>query len=241
MLFCNLVVFFNYISVETYKVIMSKILLLSYPRSGNSLVKYFIKRSIKATTVHDCIYQRSIKYNKTIDFEWKQNQLKIGNVLFKEHFYKNCNSFDPNIDSLVFVVRNYKECIFRHNKKRALNDVNFRKSEMQKYLGNVKFYDEWNGKKVMLYYEDLIINFKKYYTSILNIVNVDKKEHDKLFANLAYHKNACLKQYDKVCGSQSKGKSIFFHSKKLPVNLIKEMDRYAKENKYLYNRYLKRY
>jgi len=220
---------------------MSKILLLSYPRSGNSLVKYFIKRSIKATTVHDCLYQRNIKYNKTVDPSWEKKQLKAGNILFKEHFSKNCKSFDPNSDSLVFVIRNYKECIFRHNKKRALNSVDYRKSEMQKYLDNLKFYDEWSGKKVMLYYEDLIVNFKKYYMPILDIVSVDRKEHNGLFANLAYHKNACLKQYDKVCGSQSKGKTAIFHSKTLPKNLIKEMDKYAKKDKELYSRYLTRY
>lgn len=220
---------------------MNRILLLSYPRSGNSLVKYFLKRSIKATTVHDCVYQRASKRKKIVTKEWEQKQVKIGNYLFKEHSSKNCTSFDSTNDSLILVIRNYKECIFRHNKRRALNSIDFRKAEIKKYMDNIRFYDNWSGKKRILYYEDLIVNFRKYYMPILEIVDVDKKEHKNLFSALSFHMQACLKQYDKVCGSQTKGKAALFHSKTLPPGLIKEMNKYAKQDKELYNKYLSRY
>lgn len=219
---------------------MGRILLLSYPRSGNSLIKYFLKRSLLIDTVHDCRYQKAYKNNKNISNEWVKNQNDIGNTLYKEHYAKYCKNFSEEEDSLILILRNYKECIVRHNKQSALNNQKVREENCKKYLSNIGFYDKWGGKKVVLYYEDLIYNFKKHYRKILKIVDVNKEKHEEMFNNLEEHKKLCLKQYDKVCGSQSLGTKKFYHSKNISSYLKLEFDSYIKRNK-LHTKYLSRY
>jgi hypothetical protein len=197
-----------------------KVLLLSYPRSGNSLVKYFIKRSIDVTEVNDCRFQTAIKKGKDITFD------RFGkNFFFKEHFAEYCTKFDNKDDILVLVLRNYKECLPRHSGTR-IGINNFTKQEIKKYVSNILFYENWVGPKICLYYEELIISFEKTYSCVLPVLGdiVDMKKHNDLFKNLQVHKDACLKQYTKVCGSHTYGKSVIFHSKKLTKEVKQFMD-----------------
>lgn len=218
---------------------MNKILLLSYPRSGNSLVKYFIKRSIKTDKVHDCVFQSATRKKIKLSNEWFNYQEKIGNRLFKEHSANNCYMFNDNLDSLILIVRNYKECILRH-KPASNSSQAIRKTQCNIYKENIVFFDKWRGNKVILYYEDLIVDFKTHYTKILDVIDVDINEHNKLFSNIEYHKKLCLNQYDKVCGSQTKGKELIFHSKKIPQNVVIEMNKFFNNNK-ITRKYLQRY
>ena len=208
----------------------SKILLLSYPRSGNSLVKYFVKRSLNLNKVNDCAFQKLIKRGKELDNKWLTNQFIAGNILFKEHFSTYCKYFDDKNDSLIFVVRNYKECLIRHNGIAKLMRADKMKAECKKYAENIDYFYNWKGKKVILYYENLIKNFKKEYCKILDIIDVDMRLHDMLFKNLNDNKNKCLRQYSKVCGSVTKGQHEIYHSKTLRKDIADKFDKFVKNN-----------
>jgi len=57
---------------------------------------------------------------------------------------------------------------------------------------------------------------------------------------LEEHKALCLKQYDKVCGSQSSGNKKFFHSRDLSSHIKLEFDSYIKRNKN-FHQYIDKY
>jgi hypothetical protein len=220
---------------------MNKILLLSYPRSGNSLIKYFIKRSINANVVTDCFFATAAKKNQKVTQAIIDNKVEVNGRLFKEHYSIYCNMFDDKNDALVLVIRNYKECIPRHTKP-ALYNMTILEQHCDSYMKNIVFYDNWEGPKRVLYYEDLIVDFEKYYCEILPIIDADMKLHKVLFDNLEEHKNICLKQYDKVCGSQTKGKMAIFHSKLLNKEALKVINNCINKLEYKnIQKYIERY
>lgn len=217
---------------------MEKTLILSYPRSGNSFVMYFIKRSMELNFINDCYFSSRNKKNiKTTKQDFEKAAKKSCGV-FKEHSSLNCNFFDQKNDNLIFIVRNYKECIVRHIPQ-TVSNYDRAQYECKKYANNIIFYDSWGGPKKILYYEDLVNSFKKNYLPILDIINVNMDIHNNLFNNFQYHKQKCLEHYNKICDSKTYGKKKIFHSELLSNETKRRFDSIVKNT--ITEKYITRY
>ena len=215
-------------------------LMLSYPRCGSSYVKYFLQKCIGTDKVFDSKYSSAKNKKRKVDYNYLNAEIAKGNTIFKEHYSENCWDFDPGSVGLVFMIRNYKECIPRHIGLRAMGKMKVLE-HCSKYLANLRFYDSWSGKKCILYYEDIIDNFKSNFDKILKIIDVNDKLYKEVFDKEEYHRKAVLAIYDRICGSQTKGQHKIYHSKKISKESSDLIDSFFKKDKLIKNRYLKRY
>jgi hypothetical protein len=207
--------------------------IISYPRSGNSFTRYLV----------EFITERPTKDDMATKIVSREQDAMIHDgedyVAYKRHDF---SKIQPE-DELIFVLRNYKECLIRHNKgKREINKEFFLKqasNEDGTYAGLLKRYDEHKGKKLLIYYEDLITHPIVILGHLKDFFNADNKMYAEFAKSPQKHVENSLKCYPK---SQTKGKDLIHHSKELSrwtkIAIDNVFKKYQKE---LFNKYLIRY
>lgn len=188
---------------------ITKNLLLSYPRSGNTWCRYFIEYVSEMPTrgCGDAIYDNYTKRNPH-----NLNYRSIP-IVKKEHFASECSNYNPNKDNIILLIRNPKECIIRHN---GLNVLSNKKliGFLDKYMLNLKLYNKFTNKKMLVYYEDIIGNFKIESKRILDFLNLKLDRYYTFMKNYDYHRERCIEIYSKKQTiSITKGKKEIYHSK----------------------------
>lgn len=207
--------------------------IISYPRSGNTYTRYLVEFLTERPT-------KDAMAKKIVSRE-QESMIYKGDdyVAYKRHDFQGV---EPD-DRLVFILRNYKECLVRHNKgKRVLDNEFFRKqsgNEDGTYCGLLKRYHEHQGEKMLIYYEDLI-TAPAFTTSVLrDFFNVSDKRYTEYLKDVSEHSKMALKTYPK---SQTQGKSAIHHSKELDKWTKKSIDSLIKKHQpILWNEYLDRY
>ena len=149
-------------------------IILSYPRSGNHLVRFFIELLSEKPTF-------GCKKNQLIDIEIYKN-------IFPENIPFNISDYHKNdcyikyhdpplektcVNKLIFILRSPKEVLLRHN------DMKIEINSYENYFKNIDFYINHKGKKLLLYYEDILtnkINFINILYEFLNLNNIEKKK-----------------------------------------------------------------
>ena len=149
--------------------------IISFPRSGNSFIRYAIEKLTNKPTLdvggrRDKVYiKRNASYNSN------------NPILKKEHFIESIKK-QKNINTLILLLRNYKDVFISHN-MRGLKDFvgshiqnEFLKSKedyYKEYYELIKFYDNFNRKKMVMYYEELIDEPYNSIKDILSFLNHD--------------------------------------------------------------------
>lgn len=201
-------------------------IILSYPRSGNHLVRFFIELLSEMPTygckgnkydieIYKNIFQEEVPFNINI------SKLDINNCYFKYHSPPSKNI---SCDKLILIVRNPKEVLLRHNNYKL--NINGKWDSFETFFKNIDYYNNYKGKKLLLYYEDIIINktnFIKTLYEFLNVNNIEKK-------------NYVLSNIDKLYDLSSKGKnrawgginsnSIDYYYNKIPDCIKNQFDSY---------------
>ena len=143
-------------------------IILSYPRSGNHLTRFFIELlSEKPTFGCKCnpkdipIYQNN--FNINIPFNINDNTDK-SNSYYKYHEI-------PNIEcsNLIFILRNPREVLLRHCNYR----INLESYEL--YFKCIDFYIKFKGNKILFFYEDIVTYKINFINSLYNFLNCDNK------------------------------------------------------------------
>jgi len=225
--------------------------LISYPRSGLHWTLYqLVSLSHKAACQGNFSYHywdRDVLHN----FGEYPNPNNI--LLYTSHVLHDSTNISST-DKLILLIRDYKECLPRNigydidrmssiisldpNYTRLENsyDVGFA------YFVNLYKFNEFEGEKLIIYYEDLVVNPKKVITNVLDFLNVTPINLNEFYQELIYHKKKCLERYRVQGGSKSRGRDIHFHKKKLGPRLIKTLDNLVKTHHgLLWENYLKRY
>ncbi len=209
---------------------MDNVVLLSYPRSGNSWMRYIFKHMIGDVNLvsrHGFIYS---EYEKELYFK------------------------------LILIIRNYKECLPRHliyrNKASLIKkgelfglDILINKSttlppyfgSIESYMHNIKVYDNWNSDKILISYEELITDPKKTLKRIHNFFK-EKREDGfvKFMTNYQKHKETSVNEYGDR--SWTKGNAPICHSRNCSSQERVKIDDYIKSiNNDLYQKYLSQY
>lgn len=210
----------------------SRVGLLSYPRSGNTWLRYAIEYLTNRPTCE----VRCFKPNET---DLSKLYFPIGHnfdlgtdfsrvPVIKLHFIKN-REVTPQKDYLILVLRNYKECIYRHtgSKSCAINAIQQTKNW---YYQNIKIFDTWPKKRrLLLYYEELITNPQKVYEQLTCFMKEGDERVGPFLADLDHHRKNCISLYeDKENRSHTKGESAIYHSKKMPLLTRQKFDKAAK-------------
>jgi hypothetical protein len=165
---------------------------------------------------------------------------KAPTIIGKRHDWKGV----AESDKVIFVLRNYKEAIIRNNTGKRRLTVDTIKNVS--YIHLLKKYDEFNGEKMLIYYEDLI-NPDSYITDerdllkdIATFLEIEEINSHKFVENYQEHKTKSLTFYPR---SQTSGNSNNYHTKRFNnKDLLNEWKEYLKDvHTDLYNKYLFKY
>lgn len=222
-----------------------KNVILSYPRSGNTWVRYIIEHFSGRPTA----YPESSGDNPIA------SRISMPEVDLKAELFA-CKSHDvSSLDGTkaLVIIRDYKEAIPRHyleiEKNRPTIDEQFvretkgLKSEGVDYIKILAQYDQYSGPKLLVHYEDLLLNpFEevKKITEFFNIYDDDK--YQKFCKTYDDHKKRGLSSYHATSRTHGDTKKLKWHQERLNSQVRKNMTQRLKDNyPVLFDRYLKRY
>lgn len=192
-------------------------LLVSYPRSGSTWVRYIV----------ECGSKRPTK-GLSEDDPAIGELYPLGIDLSKEPILKKRNSLllrDITEDNkVVLIVRNYRDVFVRKAIKQKQNNEFFVKNFFDEgyisYMANLKDYHEFPGKKLLVYYEDLIKSPDVEIFRIYDFLEIEEDNFYKFMDSYEQHFRCSLGIYRRECQSSD----INIHHDSIPTALKKYMD-----------------
>tara|TARA_R110002074_G_scaffold401659_1_gene600732 strand:- start:944 stop:2203 length:1260 start_codon:yes stop_codon:yes gene_type:complete len=212
--------------------------IVGFPRSGNNWLRYLVEYFTKYITICEPVNTPMRKplhllcpsinsTNKTDDALWNTHghEKAISNLL-KSVQGKH-----------ILILRNYKECIPRHvnvaypfvhydpsfKDTGKLTDLNLiingkddgNSLDLIHYLSLLNDYHNYEGEKLLLYYEDLINKetIKESLIKLINFLDGDITLVEEFLNTYEERSNECKVLYKPLGGSQSPAGQSIFHSK----------------------------
>ena len=164
--------------------------LVSYNRSGNTWVRYILEYlTRKPTWGH-----QKFSISERMGHKSNITLLSTEPIIIKRH------EIIPNeikdTDKVVFLLRDYKECIWNSM------DCKWEKfeSEFVKYWNLIKFFDNFEGEKLLLHYEDL----SEYWIHVLlDFLKVDDSGVTNFFENIEHHREISFSIYNNTINTKN--------------------------------------
>lgn len=191
-----------------------KTLLLSYPRSGNTWMRYCLEYNTQRPTFHRQNYDpRNQPLGWLAGFEVDCTKPPIE----KTHVLK---VHDKNVDQLILLVRNPKEAIKRASKIHDLTEHFIKKEAL--YFENIAIYDSWHPeKRLLIYYEDFITNPAETLQKVLAFLNEPPIRLAEFLDNYEFHQKKAMEIYRE---SHTKAKDLLYHSRQVKPEVRKQAD-----------------
>ena len=216
--------------------------IFSYPRCGVTWVRYICRTmynmSIKSAHCDDGYTHDAYGLDGMWAFDIEENK-SIGQEFTKTHVVRKK---DFHKRPLIFCLRNPKEAIIRHNKKKVARGDNIDiKSDLIGFIDNIRIYDEWKNRKIMIIYEDMISNPKIEIEKIGDFIDGDSQE---FMDHYNKHRQRSIALYNQMPNelSYTKGKKLIYHSKELTQEEHQHWNQLMEEeDEYLYRTYLSGY
>ena len=230
-------------------------ILLSYPRSGNHLVRYILEyiTGLPTSGCYGNPKDRPIYTNK-----FPNKETPLSHVDHNYHFSFTKFHKIPSVynsaylkadPSLILIVRDYKECIISHLRKTSGKDYSIEttfQKEMNFYFKLLHYYDTYEGKKMIIYYEDLLNDFENVLIQLSKFIpNVKKEYLIKLIKNKDHHCYLSSNGKNRSWGGSNSNGEISFHFKNASLNekkyILNILQMFRKTHTPLFRKYLKRY
>ena len=211
-----------------------KPLLVSYPRSGTNWIRYIIEWISGAPTPG-------------------QKRLHTGSDFIIDRAHRAYLSMDK-YKKVVFLIRDYRECLIRHNTKlwletqqvsAFLTDESVRMPASY-YVKNIQAFDKFRGAKLLIYYEDLISSPEVTIRALSQFLELDTDRTETFISTIETRSTESADVYTaKRHKSNTRGnfKDFDFHARKhLTVEQKVEFDEFYRENyPTIFQKYLMRY
>ena len=218
------------------------IYLYSYPRCGSTWIRYIAEHFSGRPT-------RGMNYHvdKPISARLTGTAHKGEPILIKSHTLDM--SLDNGENKLLVPVRHPVEAIIRHRLGSHeytdfLDDTRDAEDAQIDYITVLRKYDEWQGPKLLIYYEDLMFIPPIAISVLIQFLGIacGQKLVDFIDDGPAHERKSieAYKSHDN--GSMTKGKDLKFHSKGLG---LVEAERWLRSINFrhpeLYDKYLAKY
>lgn len=146
-------------------------ILLSYPRSGNHMVRFFIELLSElptfgcSTNSQDVEIYRN-KFNHMIPFNIMSTI--IDKTICFHKFHDPPKNQDSS-SSLIFIIRNPREVLLRHN------NFAYNISSYNLYFQNIDYYMNYQGHKKLFYYEDILNNKPEFIQELYTFLGISNE------------------------------------------------------------------
>lgn len=161
--------------------------LVSYPRSGNHLVRTICEyiTQLPSLGVNDHFDIAISKRTKSLHFDIKNEDIycvkkcHIANIEIKNEEKNDANK------KMILILRHPFECILSELSKRInhlsldwliSNNGYYINQEFEIYKENIKYYLEWQGPKLLIFYEELVNS--ENVDQIIKFFDVENKKID---------------------------------------------------------------
>lgn len=232
--------------VEPFKILTdesgAKTFLLSAPRSGFHWFAYVINR---LTDRYVNPGGNLFLYNRlATPFTYEKAPILFFHS--SQHFQK---SYNPALDKIILLVRNYKENLIRnfgqYKRIKDAIDSGFDHNEAFDLISHLEFFEaQPENQRLLVYYEDLIARPEETYEAILDFLGEDKSRISSFLEHLTEHKQYVINLYNsKWYGpSRTEGNLAKKHSEKLTQGQLNHLDQLIEAmNPELYHKYLSHY
>jgi hypothetical protein len=224
---------------------MRQYILLGYPRSGNTWVRYLIELLYKTDTSGypgDIGGKRNKKNDLNSPISYQSKLIKSNNdnngYVWHTHL-QDQDKFGSTLKGLpmIFVKRNPIEAVCRHWETYEFNKT--WKDGIKEWFRTLDYYKEYNiTHKVELTYETLLFNGKGFEGELKKLDNFFGMESDKtdLLDNFDSYKNDSINVYDTTSApaSKTKGTTTDAHRKRISKMALDNMKGHIK-NKFNVN------
>lgn len=203
--------------------------LLSFPRSGNHLVRFFIELLTEKPTLGIVINDKDIPiYQNTFPEEIPFNIKELSSYNKKDLYVKWHQVPRTNPNTLIFIVRNPREVLLRHHDYKF---VNRGWCCYDSYFNSVEYFEKFNGKKICFFYEDIISDKLRFIEELyvfLGCDNESKKEY--VLNNIEKLYNLSCSGENRLWGGVKSGGVLNFYYEKISGKDKERFDTYI-ENK----------
>ncbi len=216
---------------------MHTVVLFSYPRSGNTWLRYMIEvftgrpsLGNPASPVDDTPIHTRME-GLTVDPDAVPSAVK-------RHELQHMEEGDEQ-RPLIVAVRNYKECMVRHRYHLRERKRPFAlETESRLYMAPLAYFEDHGSPKLLLYYEDLLENPVVAITSLARFLEIPEKTSIDFLDRYEEHRTRSLRSYP----SHTLGETTLYHAFRLSPLERRAWDRQVRTlNPALYDRYLARY
>ncbi len=191
-----------------------RVLLLSYPRSGNTWLRY----CLEFLTQRPSLSRMGLSYftQQPLGFttEFKLDLLKT--PIEKIHCHREIVGSVTDTDKLIFILRNPKETFARQGLKglsRRMSKLAGKGYPIEVYFENFEIYETWNHqKRLLVYYEDLLLNPRQTLANILDFLQEPCDRLDLFMRDYEQHQAASSSLYK---DSRPTINDVLYHSKKI--------------------------
>ncbi len=191
-------------------------ILVSYPRSGNHLVRFFIELLTERPTSGEIPLYMNI-YPKEIPFNIK----KASN----DFIYQKCHDNLPKTEkNVILLIRNPREVLLRHQM------FKIKKQNYQKYFHIIKQYHQCTGKKIIFFYEDMLTNKKQFINKLYEFLECKKEKKLKyVLSNLDELWNLSLQGTGRSWGGNKSKQNLNYYYKQTKKYNKTHFDNYLRE------------
>lgn len=247
-----LCVFFSLFSDEEYlkrttiKYAEDQHFFLTCPKSGTTMLACYVMGLVNKPCYS--LFGNRLYNHLRLDLDYSKT------YLYHTHTASDLKRVNSKKNKLLFILRNYKECMGRNTKRpqyihkfgtedafiSIFQDKNF--IYLKTYIANLMTFHDWDpDNRLIVYYEDLIENPKKEMERVL-IFFKEPILNDIDSQVLEDIRCKSLTFYQKKHGSITKGKNLSHYSDALSDEAIVQIDESMK-NSYpdLWKNYLSRY
>lgn len=224
----------------------NKVIILSIPRSGVNMFSCSLLAITKRPVGR---YPNSIQPYSSgrLDIDWISTK-PFG---YRTHKYIDVTEGSPGFDKLIFIVRSFKELIFREFDIIDIKD--FHNKEVQNYIENYikcfEAYDSWPvNKRLLVFYEDMCVDLVHVLSKAIHFINPSTQI---FMEDFMYHqeeylsaiRSSYIAQHQKHHGkSSSKGRKAVYYTQNQKAYLLKYLDSIVeRENSTIWEKYLKRF
>ena len=178
----------------------AEFLLLSYPRSGSTWLRYCIEFLTERPTFG---YIKKIRNGTHVDTPFFKEYLTNEPIALKRHKWDEDEARSKRAyRKMILLVRNYKEAMLRDDyplyKFKDLTILETIEKDYIKLLEKYHNHEYRVREKAIVYYEDLILEPKKTLDDLMKAMKVPKgyeKKLEQLMTNFEEHKNRSAGKY----------------------------------------------
>ena len=171
--------------------------LLTYPRSGSHLTRFFLELLTGQPTCGTKKHTRDIpiyknKFPEKIPFNIKNKN---------NYCYHKYHCHVPplkKVKKIIFLIRNPREVLLRQNNYKM--NISRSVCSFNKYFHLIDKFNKFKGKKKIFFYEDMISNKKNFINELYNFLDIDKPKRLKYI----------LENIEKLYDLSSKGKNRYW-------------------------------